>query len=46
MLPEVPRDERLALRVCRHCGALGRVNSQGVVLGVSMLVRLSPKEYL
>lgn len=35
LLPEVPRRDLFALRVCQRCGALGRVNAQGVVLATT-----------
>jgi hypothetical protein len=31
-MPDRSRRDLAALRVCRQCGALGRVNSQGVVV--------------
>jgi hypothetical protein len=31
-MPEKSRHDLAALRVCRDCGALGRINSQGVVV--------------
>ena len=35
LLPQVPRRDLFAMRVCRRCGALGRVSSQGVVFVVA-----------
>jgi hypothetical protein len=31
-MPGTPRRDLAALRVCRQCGAIGRVNAQGVVV--------------
>jgi hypothetical protein len=31
-MPEKSRRDLAAMRVCRDCGALGRINSQGVVV--------------
>jgi hypothetical protein len=36
LLPEVPRRDLLAMRVCARCGALGLVNKQGVVVVTSI----------
>ncbi len=35
-LPEIPRRNLLALRICQRCGAIGRVNKQGVVVGTTI----------
>lgn len=36
MLPEMPRRDLFALRVCARCNAWGRVNKQGVVQATSV----------
>jgi hypothetical protein len=36
LLPEVPRRDLFALRVCRCCGAFGRISAQGVVLATTL----------
>ena len=35
LLPEVPRRDLFALRVCLRCGEFGRISSQGVVFAVT-----------
>ena len=35
LLPEVPRRDLFALRVCRRCGEFGRISTQGVVIAMT-----------
>lgn len=42
MLPDRPRRQLADLRVCQRCGVFGRINSQGVILIVTMQEAKAP----